>query len=151
MIGGEQGVFRNRKAKTSCDVSEGPFCGGFETLGDGEEDGHAQLRKRFDKVLTRNTALNKKSNDQGKRQVGIMVVESQALFLLSFTTFDSLSARTENLTEAVNFAKDRNETTTAEKELRFEQDQLSDRVMVKEMGKGVRDIELSFENPITVS
>ena len=80
-----------------------------------------------------------------------MVVESQALFLLSFTTFDSLSAGTENLTEAINSAKDRNETTTAEKELRFEQDQLSDRVMVKEMGKGVRDIELSFENPITVS
>ena len=67
MMGGEKGVFKGAKPKATCDLSDGPFCGGFEALGESVEEGQALIRNRFDKVLTRNTALNKKSNDKGKR------------------------------------------------------------------------------------
>ena len=38
-----------------------------------------------------------------------------------------------------------------EKELKYEDDQLTDRIMVKEMGKGLRSTDLSFDNPIIVT
>ena len=78
-----------------------------------------------------------------------MVVESQALFLLSFTTFDTLgqNSTTTKLLQNQNI----DGLSTQDKEHRFEQDQLTDRVMVKDMGKGVSAVELSFENPIVIS
>ena len=42
-------------------------------------------------------------------------------------------------------------TSRAEKESRFHNDQLIERVMVKEMGKGIREIEIWFDNPIIVT
>ena len=44
-----------------------------------------------------------------------------------------------------------NSVGTEEREMRFSYDQIIDRVMVKEMGKGVRHVEMSFENPIVIS
>ena len=42
-------------------------------------------------------------------------------------------------------------TTTMERETRFETDQLTDRFMVKEMGFGIRSVEVKFDEPIIVS
>jgi hypothetical protein len=85
MLGGGQ------RAGRACDVSDGPFCNGFETLGDSETstaDTGAELHKHLQDVIRRNQELVRRSNDKGKMQVGIKVVESQALFVLSFSTYD---------------------------------------------------------------
>ena len=42
-------------------------------------------------------------------------------------------------------------TSRTDKESRFHNDQLIERVMVKEMGKGIREIEIWFDYPITVT
>jgi len=42
-------------------------------------------------------------------------------------------------------------TTTHQKEERFETDQLTDRMMVKEMGGGIRTVEIRFDEPIIVT
>ena len=42
-------------------------------------------------------------------------------------------------------------TTTEEKEARFATDQLTDRLMVKEMGSGIRAVEIRFDEPIMVT
>ena len=73
------------KAGRPCDVSDGPFCAGLETLGDSEVDqGHAKLHQHLKEVIRQNQKLNQRSNDRGKMEVGVKVVESQALFQLSF-------------------------------------------------------------------
>jgi len=41
--------------------------------------------------------------------------------------------------------------STAQKEERFNNDQLIARIMVKQMGRGNRDMEIRFQNPIMIS
>lgn len=72
-------------------------------------------------------------------------MENSASFQLSFYSYDNFTAIPNSLiSESSNL-------TTSERELRFSHDHLTDRLMLKEMGKGVRDVKLEFVNPIVVS
>lgn len=75
-------------------------------------------------------------------------MEGQALFQLSFYSYDNL---TDVNNEIVGQIPESTYFSTEEREERFSNDQLIDRVMVKEMGRGIRDIQISFENPIIVT
>ena len=77
------------------------------------------------------------------------MMESQALFQLSFFSYDKLTD-VNNDYEFTSPNESQN-VSTRDREDRFSNDQIIDRVMVKEMGRGIRDIQISFENPIIIS
>ena len=83
-----------------------------------------------------------KSNDRGKRTVGVKIQEAHAIFQLSFVGYERIT----NVSSPYH-----DKLTTNEREMRFNNDQLTERVMIREMGQGNRDIELVFGNPIIVT
>lgn len=77
------------------------------------------------------------------------MLEGQALFHLSFFSYDKFNEVDNDF--KFTTTQEMNGIGTEEREMRFSYDQIIDRVMVKEMGKGVRHVEMSFENPIVIS
>jgi hypothetical protein len=78
------------------------------------------------------------------------MMEGQALFQLSFFSYDKLTDVNNEYTFTTP-NESQNNVNTGDREERFSNDQIIDRMMVKEMGRGVRDIQISFENPIIIS
>jgi hypothetical protein len=76
--------------------------------------------------------------DKGKASVGVKIVESKAYFILSFWSYDDNSKMPVN-------------STNSSLESNFTYDQLTDRILLKDMGHGVKEIRLEFENPIVVT
>ena len=68
------------------------------------------------------------SNDKESKAIGLKIVEGQSLFALTFTSYDRISNVTINYNNSLN---------TTEKMNRFSNDQLTERLMIKDMGKGI--------------
>ena len=134
---------------------DGPFCNGLEDLFIPSQASSRRLefplrlaKTQLLEILAKNNKAYKASNDKGANQVGVKLMEGQALFQLSFYSYDNL---TDVNNEIVGQIPESTYFSTEEREERFSNDQLIDRVMVKEMGRGIRDIQISFENPIIVT
>ena len=84
----------------------------------------------------------KKSNDVGSRTKHVIVEEQYQLLFLSFVAYEKITNLT--IPNASNL-------TTTEREGRFLDDQLSDRIFLVEFGSGVRKAEIHFKNPVVIS
>jgi len=110
----------------------------------------AKQKTKLLKIIDKNNKAYKDSNDKGSNQVGVKMMEGQALFQLSFFSYDKLTDVNNEYTFTTP-NESQNNVNTGDREERFSNDQIIDRMMVKEMGRGVRDIQISFENPIIIS
>ena len=70
--------------------------------------------------------------------VGVKTFEGSALFQLSFSTYNFIPNQPKILHDSDN-------------EATYENDHLTDRVMIREMGKGLKAAYLYFDNPIIIT
>lgn len=149
-------VFGNsQNARQVCSIEQGPYCNGME-LGNSITK-QVEMLSLQKKLRKKNDARYAKSKDEGKGGAGVRVVEGQSLFQLSFFTYDKMTNVFNHyedvlgLNPSIKTKKFEDITTIAEKEARFETDQLTDRIMVKEMGNGIRTVSIWFDEPIIVT
>jgi hypothetical protein len=93
-------------------------------------------------LIRENSLKYSASNDFGKNFLGYKIAETHALFILTFVGYEQIT----NVSSQYN-----DSLTTAQKEERFNNDQLTARTMVRQMGRGNRDLEIRFANPIMIS
>lgn len=81
----------------------------------------------------------KRSNDKGSQTAGVKLIDSNSLFLMNFYSYDKLTHDPDV------------KVTKRIAESLFIHDQLVNKQMVRDMGRGVKDVEVIFENPIIVT